>query len=241
MSDWNDTPINVKFGPPTPEELYSELDADRSFISDLKIKIKLIEEQIQDVKDRSRKHVAHVLSTYDDEQRLSTATTLYWLHEDLINAATIGDVLGVPVNFVGRTIGAASMRLICRDCNQEKDYQPTSRSDAQMHRDGIFVCEDCKQARKDNSVKELREWTANIEHLRTMPYTEYLKTEHWQVTRNRALKRANFKCQVCNTNQRQLHVHHRTYVNRGDEQNADLIVLCADCHQTFHDNGKVQS
>ena len=74
----------------------------------------------------------------------------------------------------------------------------------------------------------------SIKNLRALPYFKYLETPHWQQTRNRALRRAEFKCELCNDNG-QLHVHHKTYENRGQERNADLIVLCSDCHSKFHD------
>lgn len=69
--------------------------------------------------------------------------------------------------------------------------------------------------------------------LRSMPYDEYLKTEHWQNVRATALMRADNRCQLCNS-PHQLHVHHRTYENRGRETSQDVIVLCKKCHAKFH-------
>lgn len=70
--------------------------------------------------------------------------------------------------------------------------------------------------------------------LQTMPYRDYLQTPEWQEARRQALKRAHYKCQLCNTEGR-MNVHHRTYENRGQERNTDLIVLCENCHAKFHD------
>jgi len=67
-----------------------------------------------------------------------------------------------------------------------------------------------------------------------MPYYEYLQTDEWKNTRKRALRRAGFKCELCNSDG-ELHVHHKTYERRGDEDNDDLIVLCKNCHAKFHD------
>ena len=72
--------------------------------------------------------------------------------------------------------------------------------------------------------------------LRTMPYRDYLQTEEWQVRRRAALKRAAYRCQVCDRSGR-LHVHHRTYERRGAELARDLIVLCAECHRIYHERG----
>lgn len=77
--------------------------------------------------------------------------------------------------------------------------------------------------------------------LRTLPYHEYLETPHWNTTREAAKSRADYRCQVCNTNERTLHTHHRTYENRGEEKPEDLIVLCDKCHELFHKNGRLAS
>lgn len=66
-------------------------------------------------------------------------------------------------------------------------------------------------------------------------YSEYLKSEHWQKTRKRALSRAKYKCQLCGNKNEKLNVHHNTYENLGNEKNEDLIVLCESCHSKFHD------
>lgn len=71
--------------------------------------------------------------------------------------------------------------------------------------------------------------------LRRMPYVDYLRTEHWQTVRAGALARARYACQVCAATDR-LHVHHRSYENRGNEGPEDVIVLCAGCHLLFHGN-----
>jgi hypothetical protein len=76
--------------------------------------------------------------------------------------------------------------------------------------------------------------------LKTMPYVDYLKTDHWKRTRIAAVERATGRCQLCNAGQ-SLHVHHRTYERRGEELPEDLTVLCADCHRMFHQNGRLQS
>ena len=73
-----------------------------------------------------------------------------------------------------------------------------------------------------------------VSYLRTMPYKEYLQTEHWKAIRKRALDYAGHRCQLCNTGD-SLQVHHRTYERRGCEEPTDVTVLCAYCHAKFHD------
>lgn len=68
-------------------------------------------------------------------------------------------------------------------------------------------------------------------------YQDYLASDHWQETRARALDRAMWRCQVCNTPRSQsiLDVHHRTYERLGAELPEDLAVLCRECHSLFHE------
>ncbi len=78
-----------------------------------------------------------------------------------------------------------------------------------------------------------------VKALRALPYSEYLKTEHWQRQRRFALTRAAYRCQVCNTNALPLEVHHRTYARLGCELPSDLFVLCETCHDLFSRNGRL--
>jgi 5-methylcytosine-specific restriction endonuclease McrA len=75
---------------------------------------------------------------------------------------------------------------------------------------------------------------AELQALRDMPYIEYLKTDHWAGVRKDAMKRAGFRCQLCNANGVTLDTHHRTYENLGREQRGDVIVLCRPCHAKHH-------
>jgi len=72
-----------------------------------------------------------------------------------------------------------------------------------------------------------------LSQLKRMPYNDYLETDEWKETRKRALQRADYKCQVCNGTHN-LQVHHSSYDRRGNEADADLIVLCGACHRRFH-------
>lgn len=64
-------------------------------------------------------------------------------------------------------------------------------------------------------------------------YHKYLKSNKWLKKRNRALKRAGYKCQVCGY-KKNLQVHHNTYEHIFHEHKQDLVVLCWKCHSTFH-------
>lgn len=104
----------------------------------------------------------------------------------------------------------------------------------------LDLCPDCgaAEAAERNAAwaAQREDWLDRARHLRVMPYREYLLTPEWQERRKAALKRAGYKCQVCNRS-RQLHTHHRTYERRGAELARDLIVLCDECHALYHGKG----
>jgi 5-methylcytosine-specific restriction endonuclease McrA len=124
-----------------------------------------------------------------------------------------------------------------KDLEKSRDIPRTS---PKWHRLKYRRCIECEATHTQRTDEQWRaaaqERAAHVHALRTMPYRDYLKTDHWQDIRLRALKRAKFLCQLCNTSG-QLHVHHRSYKHRGEEQYAmhDVIVLCAMCHAKHHD------
>lgn len=64
-------------------------------------------------------------------------------------------------------------------------------------------------------------------------YKEYLKTDHWKITRAAALRRAGYKCEICGSS-KELNVHHLTYKNIGNERPEELKVLCYYHHKMIH-------
>lgn len=64
-------------------------------------------------------------------------------------------------------------------------------------------------------------------------YSEYLQSKHWKDLAEETRRLAGYRCQVCNSDQK-LEVHHRTYERKGDEHQSDLVCLCHDCHERFH-------
>jgi len=68
---------------------------------------------------------------------------------------------------------------------------------------------------------------------RVMPYRAFLGTKYWAERSRNAKERAGHRCQLCNS-KAELNTHHRTYDRRGNEDDSDLTVLCAACHEKFH-------
>ena len=98
-------------------------------------------------------------------------------------------------------------------------------------------CEWCLKTEQERRAAHWKsmdiERQERIKFLRSIPYQEYLDSPEWKQTRSSALRRANFRCQMCG-DKRPLQVHHNTYENRGCEQPSDVISICGDCHGKFH-------
>lgn len=78
--------------------------------------------------------------------------------------------------------------------------------------------------------------------LRRLPYQAYLQTRYWRRVRAALFIAHNLRCKSprcvdCDSwygGERDLHVHHLHYRNKGREQLDNLILLCAACHQLLH-------
>lgn len=71
--------------------------------------------------------------------------------------------------------------------------------------------------------------------LSSLPYREYLKTDHWQFLRRRLLDRAGRTCRCCYAENVLLDVHHLSYGRLGREPESDLVVICRPCHKMVHE------
>ena len=82
------------------------------------------------------------------------------------------------------------------------------------------------------------DWGAVAEHIKNMPYNEFLQTPYWYFVSKSQKHRAQYKCELCGAVGK-LHVHHKSYEHHGWEHthdgSKDLIVLCNNCHAKFHD------
>ena len=62
----------------------------------------------------------------------------------------------------------------------------------------------------------------------------YLQSSIWSQKRNQILQRDNYACVHCGRHT-SLNVHHIRYSNIFNEQPADLLTLCSDCHMALHE------
>lgn len=134
---------------------------------------------------------------------------------------------------VGGTLSLTERQLIHVDGDfQHADEECLTVIAAQLH-------EHKEEIRA--ALQFAHQWRSEFRRLElaTMSYPDYLDSEEWRERRSWAIEDAGGRCQVCNSPD-QLHVHHRTYERRGYEAPGDLTVLCAECHELFHKNGRVK-
>lgn len=91
-----------------------------------------------------------------------------------------------------------------------------------------------------------------IQELRKLPYEQYLMTPYWKRVRAAMFLIHEAICQEVNHFEMgeswyfgdwesDLHVHHLTYDNLGNERYEDLVLLCKKHHEIWHENEKKKS
>ena len=106
---------------------------------------------------------------------------------------------------------------------------------ADCHRLGV-ICPNCAKALRDKREAEIEARKTKVN------YSDYIQTPQWKKKSKEAKLRAGYRCQVCNRkgSEHSLHSHHRTYKRLGNERPSDITVLCKECHELFHANGKIK-
>jgi 5-methylcytosine-specific restriction endonuclease McrA len=73
-------------------------------------------------------------------------------------------------------------------------------------------------------------------------YSDLLKDPRWQIKRESILKRDNYTCQECGSNEKLLHVHHKYYdanTPPWEYPANSLITLCRTCHEVWDSDRNV--
>lgn len=214
------------------------------------IKSDIIREMLLNIEDKGERHILA-----SEMYLLEHPTTI----AQLFPVSDISEALGLTVREFRDTVFPRTVDGVCwsDDCSATVSTRVSNKTEYKTwKRDRItpdrkhVVCSACwekgapeRERLKQEQEERRRQWELENqrereerERLPSMPYKEYLQTEHWKEKRKGALKRAGYKCQLCNSDL-MLQVHHRTYERRGSERAADLIVLCQRCHKDFHKIG----
>lgn len=127
----------------------------------------------------------------------------------------------MTIRLSGKSVSSVAVSRQCDICGQTF-HSKNDKAAAAMTAGKLRVCDTCRRAGARTQLT----------------YRDYIKSDGWKVRRLRALALAENKCQVCGVEAR-LDVHHNTYERLGHERDADLIVLCRDCHKLFHNDGRL--
>lgn len=156
---------------------------------------------------------------------------------------------------------SSKRRVLCDDCKQ-KEETVKARRIIQAKKNDARICEQEQLAKtqmvekyatptdESFSQDELLQIFYNVEKfvygddieriknaIVDLSYKDFLRTPYWKAVSYYAKRKAGFACQICNSKQN-LATHHKTYERHGFEHfeiGRDLIVLCKDCHDKFHD------
>lgn len=69
-------------------------------------------------------------------------------------------------------------------------------------------------------------------------YANLLRSPAWQKRRLEILGARGFKCEECDSTEKELHVHHRHYskgLKPWEYESSDYLVLCSTCHESRHE------
>ena len=139
----------------------------------------------------------------------------------------------------------------CIECGQMGRYQATLPTEDRIafsdcvHRKEASIYQQEKETERVQKFEEERErrlqedeeerrreketWWRN--------YNEYLQSPAWQSKRGKVLRRDDFICQGCFTNEA-TEVHHLTYehynIEPGSEPLFHLVAICKPCHDNYH-------
>ncbi len=201
-------------------------------IADARNRKRACNESIQEI-------VINGLMELTDEEKLPLARYLYW-HVPEVDTKTLTKALGVR-GAIADIVGPSEEFIKCSICARPITVKSRAELKDKVAHTYMCRCEVCKKEQQEREnrqtrgpvfIRETRNEARLIE-LKTMPYKEYLTSPEWKNTRQTALQRSGFRCQLCNR-PGELNVHHRTYERLGEERNSDLIVLCSACHKRHH-------
>lgn len=219
--------------------ILEQIEAAQWALSDAENEVRLRKEALHNMAESIADHVG------SEQELLAVAHWLYWFMPE-VNARSLAAATGAPtLHAFLQGLPQLLVDLECSSCGLKIAVK--SRTDALTKATHASTgspvrCDRCWHVELRFREDELRSARMAQEQrlalLRALPYAEYLRTPEWLARRRQAVQRARFRCNVCNSGGR-LDVHHRTYERRGDERPSDLVVLCHDCHEMFHREGKL--
>lgn len=218
-----------------------------------------IQARAQQISQDNRNAIRHfvemlVWEAREDTELLRIVVSLLWHWED-IDPSWLAESCFMTVGDVRNLAESQTLMVFhCLDCGTQiearnrhhrirmhRSVEEISASGASAPPEHL-LCEVCTRQRSDHEEQQRlldhSRQQALLSTYRKRPYAERRKTTEWAVLKNRIHRRDQYRCRLCGTQERQLHVHHCTYDSYGTENLEDLITLCNVCHQNFHSLSK---
>jgi hypothetical protein len=182
----------------------------------------------------ANRHLSETIDGFTTEQRDLMVLWIRWTRDTFPNNARLNRWLNSRCE---KSKGLGDLQWLCQECGQRNEAAPVKDTIPRR-----VICDACNRRKHDawRDREAAHERLAEVSRaeaiaaLRALSYAEYLRTDHWQQVRLRALAFAGRRCQLCNGGDVVLDVHHRRYTNLGCEEMDDVIVLCRPCHSHFH-------
>jgi len=135
-------------------------------------------------------------------------------------------------------ISVRQLRYQCQDCGEligsgmkhALARRDTPEVDVGLLKRGLERREQERQAQ----WRQFQEQRAAADRAWWSRYNEYLGTSAWSGRRALVLKRANGICEG-RMKARATQVHHKTYQHVTNEFLWELVAICDDCHERFHE------
>jgi hypothetical protein len=65
-------------------------------------------------------------------------------------------------------------------------------------------------------------------------YNKYINSREWAARKASYYETHHKECRSCGSDERDMHLHHRTYARIYQEEDGDLVPLCSECHAMLH-------
>jgi len=79
-----------------------------------------------------------------------------------------------------------------------------------------------------------REWKKAKNNYGYGDYHTYIVSPEWLYRKQEYYRSHKKECRTCGSEDRQIHLHHRTYARVYREDDTDLMPLCSECHSALH-------
>lgn len=148
-------------------------------------------------------------------------------------------------------------KIICDDCHLEAERKRLEQQRKEMEKHTFTVSANTQHyidiyLDPNNSWKEgikpyqkrkdlqdtCVDWGKIKDYICEMDYHDFLQTPYWKGIAENVKRFHDYRCQLCDGTEG-LSVHHKNYDIHGDEIHhmKDLVCLCKDCHEKFHEVG----